>query len=259
MSDAWVEARRVARRLSRTGLEDAFGDRNNYLGQFYARTIEYLETANIDRRAKAIGPDLSFLSYQIGASENESWTEMLWSYESDITIWEDILRPIPQDGSAVEPLKILTHLCTPSRPVHPTLAGDGREYTFINTTELFCLEEFLFKQPDSQGLGPFVYSMVTQQDILNGEVDACFDLVRIWSWLVVRPTRSILKKYMDSVKIGGLLVINDASNLNQIYDNSLNAHYSPYYDMSKHVANDERFVTYHLPHNVGTIVARRVR
>jgi hypothetical protein len=256
MPDAWVEARRVARELSRTGIEDAFHDQNNYLNDFYRRVNAYLDSVNVDRRAKASGPDLSFLVYQIAESSNDSWSEMLWSYEMDLRIWEDLARPIP---SGDEPFKILTHLVSPTLPTIPGLNGTDRKYTFINTTELFCLEEFFFNHPDSQQFGSFDYECIDQQDILTGEHDGSFDFVRVWSWLVVRPTTTLLEKYMDSVKVGGFFVVNDASNLNQIYDDSTKAHYSPYFNMGKVIADDDRFMTYHLPMNIGAIVARRVR
>lgn len=258
MPDAWVEARRVARMLSTTGVEDAFHDSNNYLNDFYRRANAYLNTVNIDRRAKAIGPDLSFLVYQIAESENDSWSEMLWSYETDLRIWEELLRPISVDGSPVEPIDILTHLVSPSLPTIPGLNGTDRHYTFLNTNELYCLEEFFLNHPDSEQFGEFNYSAIDLQDIVDGHADGRFDIVRLWSWMVVRPTPSILKLFLNAVKVGGIIVINDASNLNQIYDNSTKAHYSPYFNMGKFIAKDERFVTYHLPTNIGTIVARRV-
>jgi hypothetical protein len=217
-----------------------------------------LNTVNIDRRAKAIGPDLSFLVYQIAESENDSWSEMLWSYETDLRIWEELLRPISTDGSPVEPISVLTHLVSPTPPTFSGLNGIDRRYTFLNTTELYCLEEFFFKHSDSAQFGEFSYDAIDLQDIADGLADGQFDIVRLWSWMVVRPTPKMLRKFLDSVKVGGVFVVNDASNLNQIYDNSTKSHYSPYFDMGKFVADDERFVTYHLPTNIGTIVARRV-
>lgn len=258
-SEAWVEARRVARRLSNTGVENAFGDRTNYLHDFWERVNAYLRNANIDKRAKAIGPDLSFLVYEIAVSENDSWTEMLWSYETDLRIWEEMLRPISPAGEQVEPLKILTHLVSPSAPTIPAFSGVDRHYTFLNTTELYCLEEFFFNHTDGAEFGPFTYSAIDMQDVIDGSVDEEFDLIRLWSWSVVRPTRQVVRKFLDSLRVGGVIVINDASNLNQIYDNSAKAHYSPYYDMAKYIARDERFVTYHMPHNIGVIVARRIQ
>lgn len=258
MADPQVEARRTARVLSNSGFDDVFTATTSLLHDYGSRVIEYLDTANIDKRTKVIGPDLSYLIYHIAHTPTSAWSEMLWGYEVDLHIWEDLLRPIPINDQSLEPLKVLTHLVSPHETVLKGFTDGTRNITLVNTCETSHLEDFLFNHPDTQHLEALSYSVVDQQDVLAGTVDSTFDLVRIWSWLVLKPTTTLLSKYMDSVKIGGVLVINDSANMAAMLHNSDKVHYSPYYDIGKFVAMDNRFVTYHLPHNIGTIVAKRI-
>ena len=256
MTEKWVLTRRLARSLSRTGLENIFGPEPGYVNDYFGRCVSRLRQMNLDDRAIVARTEMSTFVYGVAYDANPAWVEMLWSHTAMVQLWEDLLAPA--EGS-VSPLKILTQLVTPSPTVMSELSNNNRDYTFINCADTSFLENLMFSNPDAQHFGDLKYSVIDQQDIIQGQADDEFDLVQVWSWLLHKVNFSSVTKFLDCVKVGGVFVVTNPSDIYTLYESPDTAHFWPHYWLSKHIAQDERFVTYHIPHEVGVIVAKRVR
>jgi len=258
MSNSWVEKARVARLLSRTGTEDIFFKDGDFIQDFFKAVADHHNRAGVDRRAIATGEDFEFTRYEIFVDPLDGFAEMLWAATASIHIWDDILRPVPKDGEPVVPLQILAHdeVMVDSRI--QSMVDGTCHYTFINETDLFRLEEFYFPSEHARQFGDAPYSVINIQDIMAGEKDGFFDVVRLNSRHIMLTSNKVLGKYMDSVKVGGIMFLNEMSGFTRIYDDSMKMHLSFYYEPSKYIKSREDFITYHVPHELGIVIAKRI-
>lgn len=254
MAEDWGQTRRLANLLSSTGLEEIFHNHTGYVNDYFGRVVNFLNSANIDKRNVAFGADISNFVYLIAHDCSPQWADTMWSNTYCVQLWEDILSGI-QPGTKTQ---ILTQLVTPAPDALKAMSGDDRHYTLINGIDVRFLEEFMFNHPDGEQFGDLSYSVVNQQDIEAGETDGMFDLVRVWDWISIKVTRQLIKKLLDAVKVGGILVINNASDEYSLYSNPNTAHWLRHYDVSRLICEDSRFRTYHIPFEVGVVVAKRL-
>lgn len=254
MAEDWGQARRLANILSNSGLEDIFHDHLGYVNDYFGRVSAFLDAANVDKRNVAFPTDLSNFVYPIAHDCAPAWADMLWSNTYCVQIWEDIVCGMVPGQTT----QILTQLITPAPEAMKAMSGTDRHYTFINNADLRFLEEFMFNHPDCAQFGELSYSVANQQDIEAGETDGMFDLVRVWDWAAIKATKTLIGKLLDAVKPGGILVINNASDEYSLYSSLTTAHWLPHYAVSRLICEDARFRTYHVPFEVGMIVAKRI-
>lgn len=258
MSNSWVERSRVARMLSRTGMEETFFANSGNVQDYAQSVVDHHTNAGVDKRAIAVGEDGEFVLYDWFVSPVDSWAENLWAAASSWKVWEDALKPISPDGSPVTPPEILTYITLPLDDRTQSMADGDRRFTFINQSELFNLEEFYLNSDYATRFGELSYSAINVQDIMSGEKDGFFDIVRIHSSHVIRTDTKLLGKYMDAVKIGGVFLLNEVSGYTDLYKDSLKLHLSVYSDIGRYVTSRSDFISYHVPLDMGMVVARRV-
>lgn len=256
--NSWAERASVAQRLSRTGTEGFFYAESEGNQDYFRQVIAHHLRANIDKRAIATGDDFEFARYEVFENPQDSWAEMLYLAAASIHIWEELVKPLPSEVGTRAPLEVLTHDEVPLDKRTQSMVDGTCNYTFLNETDLFRLEEFYFNAEYCSKFGDIPYSVIDFQDILAGDADGRFDLVKLNCRHVISTNTKMLGKYMDSLKCGGIIVINEMSGVTKLYDDGLRVHQSLYYDASRYVASREDFITYHIPYQLGLIVARRI-
>lgn len=258
MSNEWVERARVAREFSKTGSEDSYFKEYGPNQDYFRNVAEHHINAGLDKRSIATGEDFENVRYEVFVSPLDGFAEMLYASASSIHIWEDLLRPIGALGPEQKPLQVLTHDEVATDRRTQSMADGTCHYTFINESDLFRLENFYFNSEHVQQFGEIPYSAIDIQDIYSGAKDGFFDLVKLNSRHIMSVDNKLLGKYMDAVKLGGVIFINEMSGFTKLYDDSLKIHQNIYYDVSKYITSRDDFLSYHLPYQLGMVVARRV-
>ncbi|MDA0898413.1 MAG: hypothetical protein O3A30_03955 [Bacteroidetes bacterium] len=239
-------------------MEETFFANSSNVQDYAQSVVDYHTAAGVDKRAIAVGEDGEFVTHDWLAAPVDSWAENLWAAASSVKVWEDVLKPISPDGSPVAASEILTYITTPLDDRTQSMADGDRNFTFINHSELFYLEEFYLNSDYVSKFGPLSYSAIDVEDILAGEKDGFFDIVRIHSAHVVRTDTKLLDKYMDAVKVGGVFLLNEVSGWTDLYKDSLKIHHSYYSDIGRHITSRSDFITHHVPLDMGMVVARRI-
>ena len=156
-------------------------------------------------------------------------------------------------------LKILS----PSRVTHPIFfnhVGDTRrEYTFVNNWNLHHFEQFALTQPSVAAQHSDTrYSAVDEQDVLNGSLSGIYDAVRSTPIGFFGPNTKLLDAYLDTLKVGGVMIWFESSEWTSIYANGLaRTHTSFYTRFAKHLAAKTNFTVYHIPMEHGVTVCKR--
>jgi hypothetical protein len=169
---------------------------------------------------------------------------------------ENMIIDMSDTGST---LKILS----PSRITHPVFfngAGDtGREYTFVNNWNLHHFEQFALTQPSVAAKYPDArYSVVDEQDILDGSLAGTYDVIRSTPIGFFGPNTKLLDAYLDTLKVGGVMIWFESSEWTSIYANGLaRTHTSFYTRFAKHLAAKTNFTVYHIPMEHGVTVCKK--
>jgi len=258
MNNSIVERMRVARHFTNCGIDD-FSDADQTMMVDYALNIvQHNENANIDKRVMAIGGDVDALDFEIVSQAEYDVLAHVWSSMAFQTMFESLLsKSLSTKAVDGQKIDVLVSAGSPFLFRQKMLASSDYSVTLINNNHLFYQETFFFPTARSTTYGDFGYSVVDVQDIYSGDTDKSFDLISVHVNEVLDVDTRFLATLMDSVKIGGFLVIRDASGQGRMYDDSLAVHTRAHSDVNRYANSRQDYDSYHVPIDWGSLVCIR--
>lgn len=254
MASGIVTRARIARRLSRIGTDELMSSEMANISDYSTKVKQFHEEAAVDRRAVAIGADVESHFYDALIDPSDDFAHVIWQHVAQIKIWFDLLL---SGGTVESPKKALIPMQLPWNFVMEMISDRTKEITFINNLELFYFEKFYLTDDILEKYPEIKYSAIDQSDICNGAMLNEYDLVRATGFNVHMTSNSLLSGLMDSVKVGGTFILSDASDYGMIYLGPENEITSPFWDYGKYITSREDFISYHLPYDVGLVVAKK--
>lgn len=253
MSISDIERSRIAIALSSVPWIEYFdsGDVDDFTGKILA----HYQTCNLDQRAIAVGDEAELNRYAFMHKPTAEFRDLLLSYAQVLAVTDDLFS---HSFSGDAPKKVLTHMFVPSPARLAAIESGSTEYTFINTDALYNLEKFYLQTDAIAGRGQMTYSAINEQDILSGDNDGYFDVVTVYPSNVHRCSNRLLDKYLDSVKVGGIFLLHQATGTGGIYSDSLKIHKSFYTDISRHIQRRSDYKSHHVVIGAGITIARKV-
>lgn len=256
MPSGWIERAKIARELSRTGDSELVFSEMEIIEDYARKITDLRESCGVDKRLIAVGGDSEYATYDAVQNINEDFANIIWHYSAQNKMWHDIC--ISSRGTVENPAKILSYILLPIDDYIKPLADNTREYTFINNLELHYFEKFYATTEYAQRYGGMNYSVIDTQDLISGTHEKTFDFVRTNSYMCLKPTLEILKSNMDAVKVGGMFVFVDSSNFGELYALDDGMYTSFHRDMGEYIKSRTDFVSYHVPYDMGVVVATRI-
>jgi hypothetical protein len=247
MSSHWFETSRIAQKYSNSAEIDG-----EVVADYSTAILAYYDSINLDRRSIAISDDYALIQYETYQNPDPNWAAVMWMA---YTV-ENMIIDMSDTGDT---LKILS----PSRITHPCFFnGDGdtgREYTFVNNWNLHHFEQFALTQPSVAARYPDArYSVVDEQDILDGSLSGTYDAVRSTPIGFFGPNTKLLDAYLDTLKVGGVMIWFESSEWTSMYAGGLaRTHTSFYARFAKHLAAKTNFTVYHIPMEHGVTICKR--
>ena len=254
MASGWGTRARIARRLSRTGHNELLVSEIDTLSDYAAKIRQFQELVSIDRRSIAIGADVESYWYDAIINPNDDFMNIMWQNIAQIKMWYDLLL---SGGTEESPKKLLAPMQLPCEFIMELISDRTKEVTFINNLDLFYFEEFYLTDSVLQKYPNIRYSSIDQNDLYYGEVVSRYDLVRATGFSIQNVSNGMLRGMMDAVKIGGSFILSDASDYGVMYTGSDTEITSPFWDYGKYITSREDFISYHLPYDVGLVVAQK--
>lgn len=254
MSHRDLERLRVAREFSRMGLVGEDHINNELIQDYNEAVLNYYSTLNLDRRLLAVGEDPAIFLRDLIAPSTPQWNDFTFG----TALAQVFLEQILVKQGATEPLQILSYQLVPHEERIEALKATDRHFTYVNDWMLAEFEEFYLNSPLFTSAQPVSYSAINVQDILDGQADESFDLVKLWGLQVVRTNTKLLDKYMDATKVGGVFQVYDSSGSGGLYEDSLKVHKNIVTDLNKHIKSREDFVVFHIPFQDGITIAKRI-
>jgi hypothetical protein len=138
------------------------------------------------------------------------------------------------------------------------MADPSFNVTWLNSSLLFNQENFFFGSNESVEYGDFSYAAIDAQDVYDGLTADSFHIVSMHSNDIIDVDTKLLEKMMNSVKVGGFIIIRDATGYGQLYEDSLAVHKKIHSEIGNYVCSRNDFESYHVPIDSGTIVCIRI-
>lgn len=255
MASGWATRARIARRLSRTGSNELLVSELGQLADYAGSIKSFHETVGIDRRSVAVGADVEAYWYDALINPNDEFVHIMWQNIAQIKMWYDLLL---SGGTEESPKKLLTPMQLPCDFIMELISDRTKEITFINNLDLFYFEQFYLTDAVLREYPDIRYSAVDQKDLYNSEIVKQFDVVRSTGFAIQNVSDSMLSGLMNSVKVGGSFILSDASDYGMMYLGADAEITSTFWDYGKYITGREDFISYHLPYDVGLVVAQRV-
>jgi hypothetical protein len=246
---------RIARRLSRTGPNELLISQLPELADYAKKIIAFKESAAIDKRAVAIGTDIENHWYDAIVEVSDDFAHILWQNVAQIKMWYDLLL---SDGTSENPKKVLTCMQLPCDFMLDMMSDPTKSFTFLNNIDLYYFENLFLDENILSQYPDIRYSAIDESDITCGLSAAQYDLVRATGFSIQHVSNDMLCGLMNSVKVGGTFILSDASDYGMLYVNSDMEMTSPFWDYGKYISGREDFISYHLPYDVGLVVAKRI-
>lgn len=248
VSSHWAEAAKISREFSAGGA--GFFD---FLFEHGEAVAQYYDEIGVDRRALATGDDYHLWQYDSYVNPNPEWEAMVWQGYSSIASF------LTLHNTGTHP-KILTDNALPAPLLMERMTNGTADYTFTNNWSLKHLEQFALTHPDVVSAYPDVrYSVLDEQDLLDGEASGGYDAVQVFPSAFFRPSMNLLDAYMDAVKPGGFLLWMEASKFSSMYTHGYaELHMNYYTRFNRHIAESADFESYHFPLDKGFVIAKRL-
>jgi hypothetical protein len=255
MSSGWATRARIARRLSRTGQDELLLSELGELSDYASKIKQFHEDSSIDRRTIAIGADIESHWYEAIINPNEEFAHLMWQNIAQIKMWYDLLL---NGGTEQDPKTVLTYMQLPCNFIMELISDATKEFTFINNLDLFYFENFYLTENVLTRYPDIRYSAIDNVDIISKQTENQYDLVRATGFGIHGISTEMLAGLMDSVKIGGSFILSDASDYGMLYTGADAEITSSFWDYGKYICQREDFISYHLPYDVGLVVAKRI-
>jgi len=247
----------VARSLS-TNQTGATWDDELSLVRDYSRLADAgIAEANADKRQAAMGRDWYFWKYSTWLGEQDNtWLEYAWRNYIAVKSLFGILKPV----DPTTPEKILISGSFPVNTHFPAMSEGTKDYYWINTFETRIMEETLDENGTVPNHSECKYNVIDLQDFEDGNVVNYFDSARLHTHDFLTPNLNIVDRLLDSIKVGGIMMIYDLAEFGSLYEDGLKAHEHHMHRINRRILQRDDFNVFHLAHDeIGTAIAYKVR
>jgi len=255
MASAWAERAKVARILSNVPNTENLFTPTGEISEYSKKITDFRDFIGIDKRTIAVGVDNEYVVYDAQQNVADDYGSILWLNTVQNMMWQDLATA---NRGSDSPLRILSFITTPADFYIKQLADPDCDVHLLNNLELHYFEKFYASDIYDGRYGDLNYSAVDMQDLLNGDFENYFDFVRTNDYITVKPTFDVLKAQLNSVKVGGLFVFSNASDSGEIYVDATKIFMSHHADICRYINSRSDFTSYHIPYDLGVIVAKRV-
>lgn len=215
-----------------------------------------------DMRQAAVGNDYYFWKHSawLGDQDN-TWLEYAWSQWIAV---KSLMAPITHRSVDDEPPRVLTSGQAPAfqgeEPTrHNTLISETREYYYINSMETRIMEEVLEENGNVPNRADCTYKVIDLQDLEDGSLVNYFDSARITTFDVLTPNLNMVDRILDSIKVGGMIMLYNVSGWGSLYEDALKAHETAMHRFNVRVVQRQDFEVYHLANEeIGIILAYKI-
>jgi len=223
------------------------------LQDFASKVIAHHSNANVDKRTVAVGDIPELFHHDFIYQANDDFRDYLATIALNSLFLVDLFRGTPDN-----PSQVLTYWADPGTEKLNDLIDGGTHYTFINESFLYNIEEFYLNDPSIASKGPFSYSAINRSDILAGEKTDFFDAAYFTARQLVDLNFKFIDAVMDSIKVGGWIVVKDAAGLGSLYRDSMKIHKNYFGDLNRKIRDRSDFRTYHFPMHLGLTFAKKI-
>jgi hypothetical protein len=242
---AWLETNLVSKDLSQVDQ-----DLEAYTGFFqdYATSVYNDHTShNVDRRVIAIGGD-----------QEMHWSSMVQNpvagWESNISLLLALNRMFFDYKDSTN---ILTNATLPYKYTMDALEGGSTNYTFVNDTWLYEMEQFGLTHPDYASYTDTQYSAMDVQDVLAGTNAGTFDLVSLRVEWLVGITTKLVDAYVNMLAVDGIMVLSNTGAYSALYRSRAKLHIHSMTKINRALKKDNLRV-YHIPVDQGYTICKRI-
>jgi hypothetical protein len=206
-----------------------------------------------DMRQVAVGNDYYFWKHStwLGDQDN-TWLEYAWSQYVAV---KSLMAPIMHHSVDNEPSKILMSGQYPAF-YGKTLTSETREYYYINSMETRIMEDVLEENGNVPNRADCTYKVVDLQDLEDGSLVNYFDSARVTTFDILTPNLNMVDRMLDSIKVGGMIMLYNCSGWGSLYEDALKAHEAAMHRFNVRVAQRQDFEVYHLANEeIGIVLA----
>lgn len=262
MSSAWARRSFIARQVSRPSNLDFPYDKASYLSEtmelaeFAAKVTAFRTRCNIDQRSIAIGTDSDFFFYDALGTLKDEFAEIGYLAWLQNKMWYELARPA--GASSENKYKVLSVSMIPISDHVSELANPSVDMHILNNIDLYYFERFFVTEMYQGQYGELSYKVVDHSEIESGDLANQFDFVRIASKQSMLPSMTMLDAYLGATNVGGTFLLNYAADYGDMYLDEKAEFANYYFDMCKHIAMREDFLTFHVPYDLGMVVCKRI-
>lgn len=246
----------VARSLSTNQTGSTWDDELSVLRDCARLADAAIAETSADMRQAAVGRDWYFWKYAtwLGDQDN-TWLEYAWRNLNAVKHLYGIHKPLDPNT----PEKILISGSMPVQMLTNPMVSGAKDCYWINTFETRILEDTLDENGTIPNRSECSYNVIDLQDIEDGSVINFFDSARLHTHDFLTPNLNIVDRLLDSIKVGGVMVVYDLSEFGALYEDALCAHENRMHRVNARILQRSDFEVYHLANNeIGTTIAYRI-
>ena len=137
------------------------------------------------------------------------------------------------------------------------LEGGSTNYTFVNDTWLYEMEQFGLTHPDYASYTDTQYSAMDVQDVLAGTNAGTFDLVSLRVEWLVGITTKLVDAYVNMLAVDGIMVLSNTGAYSALYRSRAKLHIHSMTKINRALKKDNLRV-YHIPVDQGYTICKRI-
>lgn len=246
----------VARSLSTNQTGTTWDDELSVVRDYSRLADEAITETSADMRQAAMGRDWYFWKYSTWLGEQDNtWLEYAWRNYVAVKSLYGVLKPV--DTSTPE--KILISGSFPIQMHTSHMQAASKDYYWINTFETRIMEDTLDENGTIPNQSECSYNIIDLQDFEDGSVVGYFDSARLHTHDFLTPNLNIIDGLLDSIRVGGIMMIYDLAEFGSLYEDGMRAHEERMHRVNRRIVQREDFEVYHLAHDeIGTVLAYKI-
>lgn len=233
--------------------QDSWDDTLGIIRDYSRLMDDAINETSPDMRQMAVGTDWYFWKHStwLGDQDN-TWLEYAWSQYVAV---KSLMAPIMRHSVDNEPPKILMSGQYPAFQGN-MLTSETCEYHYINSLDTRIMEDVLDQNGNIPNRADCTYKVVDLQDLEDGSLVNYFDSARIITFDILTPNLNIVDRILDSIKVGGIIMLNNVSGWGSLYEDALKAHEAAMHRFNTRIVQRQDFEVYHLANEeIGIILA----
>lgn len=245
----------VARSLSSNQTGVTWDEELGMVRDFCRLADDAISAANVDKRMVATGTDWYFWKFTTWLGEQDNtWVEFAWRNYVTVKSFQGLNKPVSPDQKE----RILISGSFPTLVHSIPMRDNTRDYYWINSLDTRIMEDTLDVNDSVPSRAECTYNVLDIQDLDDGTYDGYFDSARIQSHDIITPTMNTLNKVLDSIRVGGVVLFYDVSGFGALYEDAASTHEESIHRFSRQVVSRDDFDVYHIPNELGVIIAHRI-